>query len=674
MSTLTATSTGSVSVSGSITATASPTLSLGLRQVKEVFVIKAVSLTMDMGPVTAKEMRIASVACALRTAWAERAGTLIEFVFIAGITEPGGSVTKLNASDPANVACNRNGMNSSDAVVESLLSETKLGAAVGGGKTRRLRQLHVVSHAERLVTASFAPHFSRGLTLQLATSASSETPNADGTSSISVNILSGPRAASIAASLKSASAADLSEGMALAREALANATGKSPSNISSSVRSNSIEVIELSYTRSYWGIFLDFLLANIRAVIGGTSCIIFFSLFLSWYKTHVLRKLAQDKFAAAKDAEDSINKDKAILRKRMLRARVRANLRALVLLHRSQTDMAAVGHFVMHRARVERAQLAQEIMEDNIEREEKMLQAIMAAPAVIPKAAPGEMDATTATSHPSTATNRARTASNASANSATQSTPRRLSGVAYAAVQLRRNSDASSGNLPPSSASKADRPEEGTAISYAHESKSDALNQLESEAAGLSNDGGAAIDRGMPAEGPVPDEGNESMPSEDEEEMAPPPPPPAPPRSPPIPKYSSRAETSLPSTSPEIDDAKGKMPPSLRLSASVAEQRQSAAIRSSLARGTMRMLSNSSLPGAPSRISSSLLSTGRMAAASGQLGTIAPSRRAVALSPEEVREKLKTANVHVVSAAASSARDKLKERIAARKKIVFKKA
>ena len=63
-----------------------------------------------------------------------------------------------------------------------------------------------------------------------------------------------------------------------------------------------------------------------------------------------------------------------------------------------------------------------------------------------------------------------------------------------------------------------------------------------------------------------------------------------------------------------------------------------------------------------------------MAAASGQLGTIAPSRRAVALSPEEVREKLKTANVHVVSAAASSARDKLKERIAARKKIVFKKA
>lgn len=628
-------------------------------------------------------MRIASVACALRAAWAERAGTLIEFVFIAGITEPGGSVTKLNASDPANVACNRNGMNSSDAVVESLLSETKLGAAVGGGKTRRLRQLHVVSHAERLVTASFAPHFSRGLTLQLATSASSETPNADGTSSISVNILSGPRAASIAASLKSASAADLSEGMALAREALANATGKSPSNISSSVRSNSIEVIELSYTRSYWGIFLDFLLANIRAVIGGTSCIIFFSLFLSWYKTHVLRKLAQDKLAAAKDAEDSINKDKANLRKRMLRARVRANLRALVLLHRSQTDMAAVGHFVMHRARVERAQLAQEIMEDNIEREEKMLQAIMAAPTVIPKAASGEMDATTATSHPSTATNRARTASNASANSATQSTPRRLSGVAYAAVQLRRNSDASStrknsdassANLPPSSASKADRPEEGTAISYAHESKSDALNQLESEAAGLSDDGGAAIDRGMPAEGLVPDEGNEGMPSEGEEEMAPPPPPPAPPRSPPMPKYSSRAETSLPSTSPEIDNAKGKMPPSLRLSASVAEQRQSAAIRSSLARGTMRMLSNSSLPGAPSRISSSLLSTGRMAAASGQLGTIAPSRRAVALSPEEVREKLKTANVHVVSAAASSARDKLKERIAARKKIVFKKA
>jgi hypothetical protein len=623
------------------------------------------------------------VACALRAAWAERAGTLIEFVFIAGITEPGGSVTKLNASDPANVACNRNGMNSSDAVVESLLSETKLGAAVGGGKTRRLRQLHVVSHAERLVTASFAPHFSRGLTLQLATSASSETPNADGTSSISVNILSGPRAASIAASLKSASAADLSEGMALAREALANATGKSPSNISSSVRSNSIEVIELSYTRSYWGIFLDFLLANIRAVIGGTSCIIFFSLFLSWYKTHVLRKLAQDKLAAAKDAEDSINKDKANLRKRMLRARVRANLRALVLLHRSQTDMAAVGHFVMHRARVERAQLAQEIMEDNIEREEKMLQAIMAAPTVIPKAASGEMDATTATSHPSTATNRARTASNASANSATQSTPRRLSGVAYAAVQLRRNSDASStrknsdassANLPPSSASKADRPEEGTAISYAHESKSDALNQLESEAAGLSDDGGAAIDRGMPAEGLVPDEGNEGMPSEGEEEMAPPPPPPAPPRSPPMPKYSSRAETSLPSTSPEIDNAKGKMPPSLRLSASVAEQRQSAAIRSSLARGTMRMLSNSSLPGAPSRISSSLLSTGRMAAASGQLGTIAPSRRAVALSPEEVREKLKTANVHVVSAAASSARDKLKERIAARKKIVFKKA
>ncbi len=623
------------------------------------------------------------MACALRAAWAERAGTLIEFVFIAGITEPGGSVTKLNASDPANVACNRNGMNSSDAVVESLLSETKLGAAVGGGKTRRLRQLHVVSHAERLVTASFAPHFSRGLTLQLATSASSETPNADGTSSISVNILSGPRAASIAASLKSASAADLSEGMALAREALANATGKSPSNISSSVRSNSIEVIELSYTRSYWGIFLDFLLANIRAVIGGTSCIIFFSLFLSWYKTHVLRKLAQDKLAAAKDAEDSINKDKANLRKRMLRARVRANLRALVLLHRSQTDMAAVGHFVMHRARVERAQLAQEIMEDNIEREEKMLQAIMAAPTVIPKAASGEMDATTATSHPSTATNRARTASNASANSATQSTPRRLSGVAYAAVQLRRNSDASStrknsdassANLPPSSASKADRPEEGTAISYAHESKSDALNQLESEAAGLSDDGGAAIDRGMPAEGLVPDEGNEGMPSEGEEEMAPPPPPPAPPRSPPMPKYSSRAETSLPSTSPEIDNAKGKMPPSLRLSASVAEQRQSAAIRSSLARGTMRMLSNSSLPGAPSRISSSLLSTGRMAAASGQLGTIAPSRRAVALSPEEVREKLKTANVHVVSAAASSARDKLKERIAARKKIVFKKA
>jgi hypothetical protein len=207
-------------------------------------------------------------------------------------------------------------------------------------------------------------------------------------------------------------------------------------------------------------------------------------------------------------------------------------------------------------------------------------------------------------------------------------------------------------------------PEKGAAISYAHESRSDALNQLESEAAGL-NDEGAASDRGMPAEGPVPSDG-----SEGEEEMAPPPPPPAPP----MPNYLSRVETSLPSTSPEIDDAKGKMPPAFRLSASVAEQRQNAAIRSSLARGTMRMLSNSSLPGAPSRVSSSLLSTGRMAAASGQLGLIAPTRRAIALSPEEVREKLKTAKVHVVSAAASSARDKLKERIAARKKIVFKKA
>ena len=330
----------------------------------------AVTLTMELGPATAQQVANVSVSCEIRAAWARMADTGIEYVFIASTYEPGGPLTVFNASDPGNVACNPPGLNSTDAIITSFFNNDaqtssssgtrSTSANSGSGVRRRLRRFTAsAGTANTALTVS-----RRRLDLALHSNDYQTSEITQTTTSISINILSGSRSVEMAASLRAFTPAQVSASLASVKEALSNATGVSLDNITATLTVGSVEIVNLVYSRSVWGIFLDFLLKNIRSVIAGSIAIIIVAVFVSWAKIYEKRRLvalAGLLESRAKKVRSELSNN---LRRRLLRARMRGKLRDLVLLYRASCgDMAAAGHLLLHRLRLDRMETAQFEME-----------------------------------------------------------------------------------------------------------------------------------------------------------------------------------------------------------------------------------------------------------------------------------------------------------------------
>jgi hypothetical protein len=319
--TATATSTGTTT--GSITPTPSSTISLGIRLVVEKRAIQALSFDITLSPASAADISSPAVGQALRSSVVsqlELTGVgALDRVFIAAVFESKtGRSTIFNDSAPLNRAGNF--YSDVDAAVSALLSGAALKVSSPSPPKSRVLQEELAFNRDtsRAVSA-------RRLELALAFVNTTRAADPESKSSIlRFNVLY-PSAATAAAGLaavKAMAAADLLDtaaadeaaaaALAAARVrrvaastaalagAFASVSDSSALNATAKTDPTSAKVVELVYTKSFFGIFLEWLQKNIVNVLAGTCAVIVCFLLLIGIKRALT--LASEKAKAEKRA------------------------------------------------------------------------------------------------------------------------------------------------------------------------------------------------------------------------------------------------------------------------------------------------------------------------------------------------------------------------------------
>lgn len=273
---------------------------------------------------------------------------LVEAVTVAVVNDPPAAVL-FNVTDPANTVGNPAGVNTTAAIVNAVQNTRSrrmlAGAPDGSFHHRRLAGMETESDSARLDLLRAAPRI----------------PTA-GSTDISFNILNSNKkdATALAATILALTPADIEEGITstIALLAAAQAPPGSPEyltrrlqtanassllNFTMNVDYSSVQVVELSFVTKIWGVFLDFLLKNIRYVIGGTVGLIVYNVGLAAYHHYLTKRRKQLAEAAAAAAIKAVDDAKRGLKFRILRARFRVLFRKMSRAHKDDKHAAERG-------------------------------------------------------------------------------------------------------------------------------------------------------------------------------------------------------------------------------------------------------------------------------------------------------------------------------------------
>jgi hypothetical protein len=322
-----------------------------------------------------------------RSAWANFTGVRVEQVFIASVLSFDDRKTlTFSDTDAGNVAGNARGLNTTLAILKwlGLVPESvEASTDSGGSAVRRLKGLALSTWSgsafsgaiggpsQRAHTfddddddddtwysahAAAAPHSIRehdenrstslgggvdgGAPLLLPRHLSlalqeSKTDHSSGPSSgiavyFNVLLASVPAANALVATVMGQPIAAAAEAFSASANAVAaSARRLASSDVGVTVDKDSVQLIVLSFSYSFWGLFLDFLLRNIFNVLAGTTGLVLFTCCLCAWETlkkRALKRSAQRALAASLRARARAVR---ALRMRLLRSRLRQRLRAM---------------------------------------------------------------------------------------------------------------------------------------------------------------------------------------------------------------------------------------------------------------------------------------------------------------------------------------------------------
>jgi hypothetical protein len=325
-------------------------MSLGLQVVTQTTMIQAVIYRITVEP--ASDIADVNKAYALRKMWSKMLKVpissilLVEAVIAAVVNEPP-TATLFNVTDPANTIGNPAGVNTTAAIVHAAQNARSqrilfAGALEDGFHHRRLAGMEMGSDSAKLDLLRAAPRVP-----------------STGSTDISFNILSSNKkdATALAALIIALTPADIEEGISstIALLSAAHAPPGSPEyltrrlqtanassllNVTMGVDYSSVQVVELSFVTKVWGVFLDFLLKNIRYVIGGTVGLIVYNVVIAAYHHYLSKRRKQLAEAALAAAVKAVEDAKRGLKFRILRARFRVLFRKISRSHKDNKRAA----------------------------------------------------------------------------------------------------------------------------------------------------------------------------------------------------------------------------------------------------------------------------------------------------------------------------------------------
>jgi hypothetical protein len=358
-STQTSTATGIVSIAPSLSPTASATLSLGLKKVEEFIGVPALVFRCSFTP----QLNILDVTLGslVRRLWSVLLQIRIEFVVISDVTSVQGTIF-MNISDASNVAGNPYGLNTTDAIMNAFLNWVN--PVVSSSKTLR-RQLFAgdtttTTSIDTGSTLSLLRHGARTTRRALGAIFLKSPPVVKpkvGRTDISINVFAKTieNADALKATILLLTTDDIAAGLALvlsSNTSTAFSTLRRASNTTSftvELDKSSVFVTTLEYRYYYYGVFLDFLLANIRYVVGAAVGFIVAGILITYLKRCLLRlkAAAAERHDAKKMA--AVAAAKHALKVRMFHSRMRAAFRKLV--RESRLDKRAAFREVATEAR-----------------------------------------------------------------------------------------------------------------------------------------------------------------------------------------------------------------------------------------------------------------------------------------------------------------------------------
>ena len=317
------TATMSESTTSSLSPTASATLSLGLRKVEAVVVVPALVFRTSFSP----ELNLLdeTLKSLVRRLWSFLLKSRIEFTVISDVTTVKGT-TVMNISDAINVAGNPYGLNTTEKILNAFMEWVN--PVVSSSKKMRRRLFES--------TATFDHHSTRRRELGpiFLASAGRVKPKI-GRTDVSVNIIAKTveDADALSAMILLLTPEDIAAGLALVISSNATLRRASESNTTSftvEVDKSSVAVILLEYRYYYYGVFLDFLIANIRYVVGGAVGFIVSGFLIAFLKRCFarLKASAAERYDASKLA--AVAAAKHALKVRIFHSRMRAAFRKLV--------------------------------------------------------------------------------------------------------------------------------------------------------------------------------------------------------------------------------------------------------------------------------------------------------------------------------------------------------
>ena len=247
------------------------------------------AFSVGLGPAsTADVAGSRALACSLRTAFALAAGVLVDAVQLAGAVQyPGQTTTLFSPSDTVNTVCNT--LSASEllagmygALPATTLSPTPSPSFLSGSSASSSANLRVLRRLQS-TSSSSSSSSSTTAVVALALPAIPAAPTGAGLSlSLGFNVLMAnlSAATSAAALLQGTPLAALAarspllaSALSSALSALAVAQGGAPNSSTSgyslSLATGSVAVVQLTVTRSVWGLLYDFLMRNVSSVVTG---------------------------------------------------------------------------------------------------------------------------------------------------------------------------------------------------------------------------------------------------------------------------------------------------------------------------------------------------------------------------------------------------------------------